>query len=433
MSEITIAILGFVALFGLIGLRVPIAFAMGIVGLIGFALTVSLPAALVKLSSISFETISSYNIGVLPLFILMAHVTFVSGMGQDLYNVAAKWLGHKRGGLAMATVGGCAGFAAVSASSIATASTMAAVSLPEMKKHNYDPSLATGSIAAGGTIGSLIPPSGMLIVLGLLTEMSITKLFLAGLIPGILEAIIYMLTIYILCVFRPNLGPRGKRHSWGERFASLSTTSEIIILLGIVLGGMALGWFTPTEAGAVGAFGAILIGFVRGKLTASLLKEALFDTLKTTGFIYAIFIGAIMMSAFITVTGLPDTISNSVLAMNVSPIVVILIILAIYLVLGAVLDVIGMITLTIPIFFPIALALGFDGIWFAIIVVRAMEMAMITPPIGMNAYIVAGVAKDVSIGTVFKGIIPFLIADIILIGLMIAFPEIITFLPKLMN
>ena len=433
MSEITIAILGFVALFGLIGLRVPIAFAMGIVGLIGFALTVSLPAALVKLSSISFETISSYNIGVLPLFILMAHVTFVSGMGQDLYNVAAKWLGHKRGGLAMATVGGCAGFAAVSASSIATASTMAAVSLPEMKKHNYDPSLATGSIAAGGTIGSLIPPSGMLIVLGLLTEMSITKLFLAGLIPGILEAIIYMLTIYILCVFRPNLGPRGKRHSWGERFASLSTTSEIIILLGIVLGGMALGWFTPTEAGAVGAFGAILIGFVRGKLTASLLKEALFDTLKTTGFIYAIFIGAIMMSAFITVTGLPDTISNSVLAMNVSPIVVILIILAIYLVLGAVLDVIGMITLTIPIFFPIALALGLDGIWFAIIVVRAMEMAMITPPIGMNAYIVAGVAKDVSIGTVFKGIIPFLIADIILIGLMIAFPEIITFLPKLMN
>ena len=433
MSGVTTGIVAFVCLFGLIVLRLPIAFSLGFVGFCGFAYLVSLQSALVKLANISFDTISSFTFGVLPLFIFMAHIMFQSGMGKDLYEVAAKWLGHKRGGLAMATIGGCAGFAAVSASSVATVSTMSLVSLPEMKKYRYDPALATGSIAAGGTIGSLIPPSGMLIVLGLLAELSINKLFLAGIIPGLLEAIFYMLTISLLCRWRPSLGPRGERYSWGERFRSLTVVAEVVLLMALVLGGLTAGFFTPTEAGAVGAAGAVAISLVRRRLTVDGFRKAIIATLKTSGFLYAVFIGAFMMTAFMTVTGIPTAISEAVVELNVSPILAIVAIFLVYLLLGAVLDTTGMMALTVPIFFPVAQSLGFDSIWFAIIVIRAMEIALITPPIGMAVYLVKGIAPDVPIPTIFRGIAPFLAADLLLVILLLSVPGVVTFLPTLLG
>lgn len=430
MTPIEIGVIAFLILFGLIALRLPIAFSMGFVGFCGFAHLVSFDAALVKLANISFDTVSSFNFGVLPLFILMAHITFQSGMGRDLYDVAAKWIGHKRGGLAMATVGGCASFAAVSASSAATASTMGLVSLPEMKKYKYAPSLATGCIAAGGTIGSLIPPSGMLIVLGLLTELSISKLFMAGLIPGLLEAVFYMVTIYILCLRKPELGPPGERYGWRERIKALKIVGDLLILMGMVLGGLVGGIFTPTESGAVGACGALVISLLRRRLSWEGFRESIIATLRTTGFLYAIFIGAFVLTAFVTVTGIPAAVSDAVVSMNVPPLVAILVIFTIYLLLGAVLDTAGMMALTVPIFFPIATALGFEAIWFAIIVVRAMEVALITPPIGMAVYIVKGVAPDVPLTEIFRGIAPFLVADLLLVLLMLFVPEIVTFLPN---
>ena len=430
MSPIETGLIAFVLLFGLILLRLPIAFSMGLVAFCGFAYLRSPEAAFAKLANIAFDTISSFTFGVLPLFILMAHVMFQSGMGKDLYEVAAKWLGHQRGGLAMATVGGCAGFAAVSASSVATVSTMGLVSLPEMRKYRYSPALATGSIAAGGTIGSLIPPSGMLIVLGLLTELSISKLFLAGLVPGILEAVFYMATIFLLCSWRPSLGPPGRRYTWTERFSSLKVVGEVVLLMALVLGGLVGGLFTPTEAGAVGASGALAFALIRKRLTVAKFKSAIIATLKTTGFLYAIFIGAFMMTSFMTATGIPAAISESIVELDVAPLLAILAIFLIYLLLGAVLDTTGMMALTVPVFFPVAQALGFEGIWFAIIIIRAMEIALITPPIGMAVYLVKSVAPDVPVGTIFRGIAPFLAADFLLVMLLLLVPGIITFLPN---
>lgn len=430
MGPIETGAVAFVLLFGLIALRLPIAFSMGAVAFCGFAYLVSPEAAVTRFANIAFDTISSFTFGVLPLFILMAHVMFQSGMGRDLYEVAAKWLGHQRGGLAMATVGGCAGFAAVSASSVATVSTMGLVSLPEMRKYRYSPALATGSIAAGGTIGSLIPPSGMLIVLGLLAELSISKLFLAGLVPGILEAVFYIATIFLLCRWRPALGPPGKRYSWRERFSALKVVGEVVILMTLVLGGLVGGFFTPTEAGGVGASGAIAIALIRRRLTLAGFREAVIATLKTTGFLYAIFIGAFMMTAFMTVTGIPAALSELVVDLNLAPLAAVLLIFLIYILLGAVLDTTGMMALTVPVFFPVAQALGLESIWFAIIVIRAMEIALITPPIGMAVYLVRSVAADVPVGTIFRGIAPFLAADFLLVLLLLFVPGIVTFLPN---
>ncbi|MXW74134.1 MAG: TRAP transporter large permease subunit, partial [Chromatiales bacterium] len=304
------------------------------------------------------------------------------------------------------------------------------VSLPEMRKYRYSPALATGSIAAGGTIGSLIPPSGMLIVLGLLTELSISKLFLAGLVPGILEAIFYMATIFLLCSWRPALGPPGRRYSWAERFSSLKVVGEVVLLMALVLGGLVGGLFTPTEAGAVGASGALAFALIRKRLTVAKFKAAIVATLKTTGFLYAIFIGAFMMTSFMTATGIPAAISESIVELDVAPLLAILAIFLIYLLLGAVLDTTGMMALTVPVFFPVAQALGFEGIWFAIIIIRAMEIALITPPIGMAVYLVKSVAPDVPVGTIFRGITPFLAADFLLVMLLLFVPGIITFLPN---
>ncbi len=431
MTPIAIGIIGLVALFGLIILRMPIGFAMGVVGFSGFAALTSTRAATVKVGVIAEELVTNYAIGTVPLFLLMAHVLFASGIGRDLYDFAAHWMGRRRGGLAMATVGASAGFAAVSASSIATTATMGLVALPEMRKHNYDLALASGSVAAGGTIGSLIPPSGMFIIYGILTETSIGDLFAAGVIPGILLAVMYIIVIHIVCRINPAAGPRGPLYSWREKFASILKTGEVVILLVLVMGGILGGWFTPTEAGAVGAFGAIVIAMVRGRMNLVMARESIYATMRTTGMIFGILFGAFIFNSFITVTTIPMNIVEMVGNSGLSPMLVLFLILVAYFFLGMVLDASAMMTLTVPLFFPLITSLGFDAILFGVLVVRMTEIALITPPVGMNVFVLNGIARDIPLSTMFKGTAPFVVADVIHVGLLIAFPALALWLPSL--
>ncbi|MFC1532119.1 TRAP transporter large permease [Thermodesulfobacteriota bacterium] len=433
MSPIFIGIIGLIILFGLLALGLPIGVGMAFVGFVGYWFMISFQASFSVMSIIPFETVFNYTIASLPLFLIMAQVTFATGIGKDLFNLASKWLGHLPGGIAMASVGACAIFAAVSASSLATAATMGLIALPEMKRYKYDPMLSTGSIAAGGTIGILIPPSGMLIIYGVLTEQSIGKLFMAGLIPGILEALFYIITIYIMCFWKPNLGPPGPRSSLKEKIAAFGSCGEILALVALVLGGLIIGWFTPTEAGAVGAFGAILFPLIRKRLTWSMLIQAFIEAMKTTGMIYGIMIGALVFNYFIAVTQIPSTLAEVIGGLPLSPLVIMIVMLMVYLVLGCFLDAAAMIFLTIPVFFPLAVRLGFSPIWFGIIITRVVEMSMITPPIGISVYVVAGVAPDVPMSTIFKGIVPFFIADIFHVTLLLLVPSVALFLPGLLS
>jgi C4-dicarboxylate transporter DctM subunit len=431
MSPILVGIIGFIVLFFFLAFGLPVGFGMALVGFGGFWYLVSQSAALSKLIVTPFDTVCSYDLAVLPLFLLMAHITFSSGLSKDLYNLAARWLGHQRGGLAMATVGACAGFAAVSASSVATAATMGLVTLPEMKKYKYSPALATGAIAAGGTIGILIPPSSILIVYGIITETSIGKLFSGGMVPGILQAVFYITTIYILCRLNPAYGPRGPHFSLKEKFMAFISCGEIIALILLVLGGLIIGWFTPTEAGAVGAFGAIVFSLIRGRLNWPKFKQALFDTMKTTGMVYCIMIGAFIFNYFMAVTTIPLALADVVSGLSLPPLIIIILVILVYLFLGCIMDAGAMVLLTIPVFFPLILSLNFDPIWFGIIVTRVVEIGMITPPVGMNVYVIAGVAPDVPMSTIFKGIFPFLVADAVHVGLLLLVPGIVLFLPSI--
>lgn len=432
MSPVVVGVIGFVALFAFLAFGLPLGVGMAIVGFGGLWYLISQGAAIAKFGLMPFDTVCNWDLGVLPLFLLMAHVIFASGISKDLYNVAAKWLGHQRGGVAMATVGGCAGFAAVSASSLATAVTMGLVALPEMKRYKYDPALSTGCVAAGGTIGQLIPPSAGLITYGIITETSIGRLFAGGLVPGILEAIFYMVTIYILCRWKPSLGPRGPSFSFREKVASFASCGEIIGLIILVLGGLIVGWFTPTEAGAVGAFGAIFFSLFRRRLNWEKFKHALIETMKTTGMLYGILIGAFIFKYFMAVTTIPFVLADFVGGLPLPPLVIMVLVMLVYVFLGCVMDALTMILLTIPVFFPLVLSLGFDAIWFGIIIVRMVEIGLITPPIGMNVYAISGIAPDVPVTTIFKGVIPFLIADFFHVALLLFVPAVVLFLPGLM-
>lgn len=431
MSPVLLGIFGFILLLLCLAAGIEIAFGMGLVGFIGFWVIVSGPAALIKLATVPFYVASKVDLVALPLFFLMAHVTFASGLSRDLFNVASKWLGHLPGGMAIASIGGCAGFSAVSASSLATATTMGLVALPEMKKHQYSPALATGAIAAGGTMGGLIPPSGMLIIYGILTEESIAKLFIGGLIPGLMEALLYIITIYFLCFFKPSLGPRGPRYSFAEKMASLKNCGEVILLILLVIGGILLGWFTPTEAGAVGAAGAIGASCIRKRLTWEGFRNALTETLKSTGMIYGIMIGAFVFNNFVAASTIPMEMASTIGGLEIPSFFILLLILGTYFFLGMFLDPASMQVLTIPIYFPLIIGLGYHPLWFGIIVTRAMEISAITPPVGMNVYVVGGVADGIPMETIFKGIIPFLMADIFHVILLFIFPQLVTFLPSI--
>ena len=432
MSPVIVGVIGFVALFSLLAFGLPIGVGMALVGFGGLWYLISQGAAIAKMGIIPFEVMANWSLATLPLFLLMAHIIFASGLSRDLYNVAAKWLGHQRGGIAMATVGGCAGFAAVSASSLATAVTMGLVALPEMKRFNYDPALATGCIAAGGTMGQLIPPSAGLIVYGIITGTSIGRLFAGGLVPGILEAIFYMATIYILCRWKPSLGPRGPGYSLKEKVMSFASCGEIIGLILLILGGIVLGWFSPTEAGAIGAFGAIVFSLFRRRLNWGKFRNALVETMKTTGMLYGILIGAFVFKYFLAVTTIPFALADFVGGLPVPPLAIMALIMLVYVFLGCVMDALTMILLTIPIFFPLVLSLGFDAIWFGIIIVRMTEIGLITPPIGMNVYAISGIAPDVPVTTIFKGVIPFLIADFFHVALLLFVPIVVLWLPSIM-
>lgn len=431
MTPVLAGVLGIAVMFLVIAFGMPIGFAMGLVGAVGFGLLISFHAAVIKVGVIAFDLATNYAIGTVPLFLFMAHVLFASGIGQDLYDFAARMLGHRRGGLAMATVGASAGFASVNASSLATTATMGLVALPEMRRHGYSLSLASGSVAAGGTIGSLIPPSGMFIIYGILTETSIGDMFAAGIIPGILLALFYMVVIMIRCRLDPDAGPAGPRFDWRERWAGFRRTGDVIVLFLFVMGGIIWGWFTPTEAGAMGAFGALLISGARGKLSLASLRTAVYDTLRTTGMIFGILFGALVFNAFITVTTIPLNLVNWVSSVDLPALAVLLIILALYLFLGMILDASAMMTLTVPLFFPLVTGLGYDAVFFGVLVVRMTEIALITPPVGMNVYVLSGVARDIPLTTMFRGTTPFVLADIVHVALLLAIPALVLWLPSL--
>lgn len=433
MSPVIIGIIGIVILLFLMLFRLPIGFAMALVGFVGFFYLGSLDGAFSILGMEPFSAVSTYTFTVLPLFILMGQFAFSSGLSAKLFSVAHKWLGHLPGGLAMATIGGCAGFAAVSGSSIATAATMGSVSLPEMKRYNYAPTLATGCIAAGGTLGILIPPSGCMIVYGIITEQSISELFIAGILPGILLAILFMATIYILAKANPELGPSVPATSLRERFTVLLTCGDLLILFLLVMGGLYIGFFTPSEAGAVGAAGAFLIGSVRKKLSLKGIGDALIETVQTTAMIFVIIIGAMVFNRFLAISTIPFVLAGFIGGLPVSPIVTIIVIFFIYLILGCFIDAMAMMLLTMPIFFPVILAIGIDPIWFGVVVVIVSEMGLITPPVGLNVYVIKGVAEDVPLHTVFRGILPFLIPMLVCTAILIIFPQIALFLPSTMK
>lgn len=432
MTPFTTGIVGIIILLFILFSGIQIGIGMALVGFVGFAYLVGIGPALGLLKTVPYSTFASHSLSVIPLFILMGAFAFAAGLGEDLYRAVYKWLGYMRGGLAMATVGACACFAAISGSSLATAATLGAVTLPEMKRYKYDPALAAGSVAAGGSIGILIPPSVILIIYGIITEQSIGKLFLAGFIPGILEAVFYMITIAILTTINPDLGPRGAKTSFREKVSAFLTTWEVIVLFIVVIGGIYLGVFTPTEAAGAGAFGAFFFGLLRRKLNLQGFKDSLVDTCKTTGMLFFIITGAMFLGYFLSVTRLPFELASFVAGLPLNRYVILALILLVFLLLGCVMDSMAIVLLTVPIFFPLILRLGFDPIWFGILVVRVTEMGLITPPVGLNVYIIQGVS-NIPMGTIFRGIFPFLIADLCEVALLVAVPQITLFLPSMMK
>ncbi|KUO63086.1 MAG: C4-dicarboxylate ABC transporter permease [Gracilibacter sp. BRH_c7a] len=431
MDPIIVGIIGIVVLLVLIIIGMPIGFVMCLVGFGGYAYLTSFKAALGMLKMVPFEACSSYTLSVVPLFILMGYFAFYSGLSRDLFNVFYRWLGFVPGGLAIASIGGCAGFASICGASPATAATMGTIVIPEMKKYKYDMGLATGSVAAGGTLGILIPPSVGFILYGVISENSIRELFVAGIVPGLLLASLFMLTIYIIAKINPEKGPAGPKFSLKEKVEALKGVWGIVLLFVGVIGGMMFGLFTPTEAAAIGAFGALLFMVFRGQCTFENLRNCLFDTGRTTAMVFIIMIGAFIFGYFLAITRIPATLTEVISALPLPPTVIMIGIIALYLVLGCIMDAIGMILLTIPIFYPVVISLGFDPIWFGVLVVVIMEQALITPPVGLNVYIIHGVAKDVPLETIFKGVLPFWIVMLFFIAILLVFPDIALFLPSI--
>ncbi|MBN1459247.1 MAG: TRAP transporter large permease [Armatimonadetes bacterium] len=424
MSPTLTGLFFLIALLVLVFLRLPIGFSMALVGFVGFAWLSSFDAAAYMAGMEPFATASNYSWGAIALFILMGQFAFRSGIVERLYGAVDRWLGHLPGGIAMATILACGGFSAVSSSSVATAATMGAVALPEMKKYGYDPSLATGTVAAGGTLGILIPPSALMITYGVLTEQSIGQLFLAGILPGALLAILFMATVLIRALRNPSIAPPGARSSARQRITALPGVIDMVLLIALVLGGLWGGLFTPNEAGAVGAAGALVIGLARKKLSVRGFVDAVVETVGTTAMIITIVIGTMIFNRFLTLTAIPNWLASTVEGLTLPPTVIIIMMLIMYILLGCVFDTVAIVLLTVPILFPVIEVLGIDPIWFGIALTITTEMGLITPPIGMNVFIIAGVAPDVPMSTIFRGIVPFLIPMVFLLALLIVFPQI---------
>jgi C4-dicarboxylate transporter DctM subunit len=432
MSPTVTGIIGIIALFLFIFSRMPVGFVMAIIGFIGFGTLVSFDASMNLIAKDIYSVFGSYNLTVIPLFVLMGQLAYHSGISKRLFDAAYKFIGHWPGGLAIATIGACAGFAAICGSTNATAATMAAVTLPEMKRYNYKPELATGVVAAGGSLGILIPPSVIFIVYGILTEQSIGKLFVAGIVPGILLTALFVLTIVIWTTLRPELGPRGPKAPFREKMESLSGLVETLILFIIIMGGLFVGFFTPTEAGAIGAFGTLILAVASRNLSWKGFITSLVETTRLSCMILVIVAGATIFGHFLAVSRIPFDIANWISTFDFPDYVIMLFIIFIYLIGGCFIDSLALIMLTVPIFYPVITFLGYDPIWFGVVIVLITQIGVITPPMGINVYVVSGVARDVPLETIFKGVLPLLLALIIGTLLLIPFPQIALFLPGLM-
>jgi C4-dicarboxylate transporter DctM subunit len=433
MSPFTIGVIGIVIVLFLLFCGFPIGFAMGLVGFAGVGYLVNSTASLHVIATEPFNVISSYDFQVIPLFLLAASICLSAGLGRSLLKLAYNFVGRLPGGLAMSTIGACGLFAAISSSSIATAVTIGTAAIPEMRRYKYDSALATGCVAAGGTLGILIPPSGIFIIYGIITETSIAELFIAGVIPGVILTVMFMLMIYIHARLKPTIGPPGPATSFKEKMVAISECTEIMLLILLVLIGIIVGWFTPTEAGGIAAFGSILVTLIRRRLSWQGFKDAIVDTVLNTGMIFMVLIGALIMNTFIAMSTIPMELADFVTSFGLPPVFVIVLIIFVYLILGCLIDTMSMILLTIPIFFPVVTGLGFDPIWFGVIIVLVTEMAMVTPPVGMNVYVISGIAKDVPMEVIFKGIFPFVAVEIVCVILLIAFPQLALFLPGLIK
>jgi C4-dicarboxylate transporter, DctM subunit len=425
-----IGVCGVAVLLLLLTIGVPIAVALGLVGLLGTSILLGVEPALIKSGVLLFDTLSRYELGVLPLFMLMAHLCFAADASHDFFNAAARLFGHFRGGLALASIGACAAFGAISGSSLATAATIGLVALPEMRKRGYSDALATGTVVAGGTLGQAIPPSGALIVFGIIAQQSIGKLFIASIVPALTQMLLYFLAILIVCKLKPGLAPPSARATWRERGASLLKVTDIGLLVLLVIGGIAIGWFTPSEAASVGASGALLLCAWRKRLSFKSLGHALDQTLRTSGMIYAVIIGALIFSVFVSLTGLAEGVTSLIGMVGGNRVLTMVVIAVVLLLLGSVLDGLALMLLTTPILLPVVQSLGLSPIWFGIFLVRAMEIGFVHPPIGMNLYVIQGIAKDVPLTRIFKGVLPFLAADFLHLTLLILFPALVLALPK---
>lgn len=433
MSLMMVGMLGFVGILILIlFVRLPIGFSMLLAGFLGTAYLTSLDTALGVLGRQVWVSSANYDIAVVAMFVLMGELAFSTGVSDGAFKAAQKWLGKIRGGVAMATIGACSAFAAVSGSSPATAATVGGVALPEMKKLGYSDELATGAIAAGGTLGILIPPSLAFIMFGILTEQSISELYMAGIVPGLLLTLLFMAAIWVTVRIKRQ-ETNDQSFSMREKLASLKGVIEITVLFVVVIGGMFAGLFTPTEAGAVGVAAVIIVSMFKRTFSWLVLIESVRRATVTTGMIITIFIGGMLFSYFLAASTLPFRIGDIIAGLPVPPLMIMLAMIVIWLFLGCLMDSMAMTLLTVPVFYPIIQQLGFSPIWFSVLGVMSVEAGMITPPVGINVYIIAGVAKGVPVHTIFRGILPFLAALLVAIGLVLVFPDIALFLPNLMT
>ena len=429
MDRDLVALLGFVGMFALMAVRVPIGIAMGIAGVGGFALLSGTTPALNLLANVPLSVLTDYNLSVIPMFILMGAFASQSGMSTELFAAGRAWLGHRRGGLALASIAACGGFSAINGSSVATAATMTQVALPEMRRAGYHPGFSAGLIAAGGTLGIMIPPSVIMVLYGIMTETDITKLFAAGIIPGFMAIAFYSVVVAVVARLRPDTMPRGERLGWGERFASLRPLWAVVVLFVFVLGGIYGGIFTVQEAAGVGAIGTLAIGMLRGRLGWKQIKAALIGALRVSSAIMMIVVGAYLFGYFLTITQFTQNAVEFLVHLPVGPYGVLALIMVGYLILGAVMDELAMILLTVPIVFPAMMQLGFDPVWFGVIVVMAVTFGMICPPVGMNVFVINSIARDVPLGAIYKGTMPFIAVDVVRLLILCAFPALSLWLP----
>jgi C4-dicarboxylate transporter, DctM subunit len=432
VSTDAVAIIGFLVLFALMLLRVPVGMAMGLVGVTGFGYIVGGAPTLKMIGQTSMRTVTDYTFGVIPMFLLMGAFVTVSGMSRELFRAANTWLGHLRGGLGFATILACGGFAAISGSSVATAATFSTVAYPEMRRYNYPQSFACGVVAAGGSLGAMLPPSTVLAVYGIITEQDIGKLFVAGILPGLLAICMYITTIVIMGLVRPGFLPSGQRASWKERIESVRVVWAPLLLFVFVIGGLYGGVFTPTEAGGMGAGGAFIIGVLRGRLSRKDIRASLLQATRTAAAVFTVLIGALLFGYFLTVTQTPQKITMFLTGLGLGRYGVLALIMLMYLLLGCLMDALAMVILTVPIMFPVILSLGFDPIWFGIIIVMTVELGLIHPPVGMIVFVIKSVVHDVDFLTIFKGVLPFIVTDLVRLTILIAFPIIALYLPSRM-